>query len=226
MLRGPTRNRHGWLLCSDGARPAVAITWSTCCRVNPSAPNDSSISPVPRSSCLGSAVGSGRCGCPGTGERPEPRGRTDGCPPGDQVRGCGGRWEAAVASEDSGAHPRAMSQVLSGLRLDELLREVQDRLSEVMKTRDRMQRLLDAFLVVAEDLDLDTTLRRLVEAAVDLVDARYGALGVLGAGGGLSRFLHVGVEEDTLALMGHLPEGKGLLGQLILDPRPLRLDDL
>jgi signal transduction histidine kinase len=119
-----------------------------------------------------------------------------------------------------------MSEVLSGLRLDELLREVQDRLTEVMTTRDRMQRLLDAMLVVGEDLDLDTTLRRIVEAAVDLVEARYGALGVLGAGGGLSRFLYVGLDEETRAGMGHLPEGKGLLGQLILDPRPLRLDDL
>jgi signal transduction histidine kinase len=119
-----------------------------------------------------------------------------------------------------------MSEVLSGLRLDELLREVQDRLTEVMKTRDRMQRLLDAMLVVGEDLDLDTTLRRIIEAAVDLVEARYGAIGVLGAGGGLSRFLYVGLDEQTRARMGHLPEGKGLLGQLIHDPRPLRLDDL
>ena len=119
-----------------------------------------------------------------------------------------------------------MSEVLAGLRLDELLHEVQDRLSEIMKTRDRMQRLLDAVLVVAEDLDLDTTLRRIVEAAVDLAEARYGALGVLGTGGGLSRFLHVGIDEPTRARMGPLPEGKGLLGQLIRHPHPLRLADL
>jgi signal transduction histidine kinase len=132
-----------------------------------------------------------------------------------------------VATQDGvGSHPGVLSGVLSGLRLDELLREVQDRLSEVMKTRDRMQRLLDAMLVVTEDLDLDTTLHRIVEAAVDLVEARYGALGVLGAGGGLSRFLHVGLDGATLSRMGPLPEGKGLLGQLILDPRPLRLPDL
>jgi signal transduction histidine kinase len=69
-------------------------------------------------------------------------------------------------------------------------------------------------------------LQRLVEAAVDLVQARYGALGVLGRHGGLSQFIHVGIDEPTLARMGHLPEGKGLLGQLIADPRPLRLGDL
>ena len=83
----------------------------------------------------------------------------------------------------------AIPNLSSGLRLDELLREVQERLAEIMATRDRMQGLLDAFLTVGTGLELDTTLRRLVEAAVDLVQARYGALGVLGAHGGLSRFL-------------------------------------
>lgn len=89
----------------------------------------------------------------------------------------------------------AMAQMLSGLRLDELLREVQDRLTEMASTRDRMQGLLDAVMAVGEGLELDATLRRIVESAADLVDARYGALGVLGAGGGLSRFLHVGLDE-------------------------------
>jgi two-component system, NarL family, sensor histidine kinase DevS len=126
---------------------------------------------------------------------------------------------------DSESGP-AMSNLLGGLRLDELLREVQERLAEIVATRDRMQGLLDAFLAVGTGLELDTTLRRLVEAAVELVQARYGALGVLGMQGGIARFLHVGIDEETRATMGHLPEGKGLLGQLIADPRPLRLADL
>ena len=112
-----------------------------------------------------------------------------------------------------------MGGLLSGLRLDELLREVQDRLAEIMATRDRMQGLLDAFLSVGTGLELDVTLQRLVEAAVDLVQARYGALGVLGRHGGLSQFIHVGIDEPTRATMGHLPEGKGLLGQLIREGR-------
>ena len=123
--------------------------------------------------------------------------------------------------------PRAvMPNLLSGLRLDELLREVQERLAEIAATRDRMRGLLDAFLAVGAGLELDTTLRRIVEAAVSLVDARYGALGVLGPDGGISRFVHVGIDEATRARMGRLPEGKGLLGQLIFDSRPLRLPDL
>src|SRR4051794_4486151 len=107
---------------------------------------------------------------------------------------------------------------LSGMRLTELLDEVQDRLSVV----SRVQHLLDAFLSVSSGLDLDTTLRRIVEAAVGLVDARYGALGVLGQDGGLAAFIHVGIDDETRARMGHLPEGKGVLGQLITEPRPLR----
>ncbi len=119
-----------------------------------------------------------------------------------------------------------MPNLLSGLRLDELLREIQDRIIEIAATRDRMQGLLNAFLAVAGGLELDATLRHIVEAAVGLVEARYGALGVLGPDGGLSRFIHVGIDAETRARMGRLPEGKGLLGQLILAPTPLRLADL
>ena len=64
-------------------------------------------------------------------------------------------------------------------------------------TRDRMQGLLDAVLAVGTGLELDATLQRIVEAAVDLVDARYGALGVLGRHGGLAEFIHVGIDEAT-----------------------------
>jgi signal transduction histidine kinase len=121
---------------------------------------------------------------------------------------------------------RPFPNLLGGLRLDELLREVQDRMAEIVATRDRMQGLLDAVLGIGAGLELEATLRRIVEAAVDLVQARYGALGVVGAGGGISRFVHVGIDDETRSRMGRLPEGKGLLGQLILDPRPLRLADL
>ena len=119
-----------------------------------------------------------------------------------------------------------MSDVQSGLRLDELLHEVQQRLAEVVAPRGRMQGLLDAVLAGADGLELDTTLRRIAQAAVDLVDARYGALGVLAPDGSISRFIYVGMDEATRARMGTLPEGKGLLGQVILTGKPLRLPDL
>jgi signal transduction histidine kinase len=115
---------------------------------------------------------------------------------------------------------------MAGLRLDELLRGLQERLAEILSMQDRMRGLLDAVLAVASGLELDATLRRIVQAAVDLVDARYGALGVLGHTGGISRFVYVGIDEETRAGMGHPPQGKGLLGELIVNPRPLRVANL
>jgi two-component system, NarL family, sensor histidine kinase DevS len=128
-------------------------------------------------------------------------------------------------SDDFGA-ARSRRNALAGLRLDELLHGVQERLAEIVQLRDQMQGLLDAVLAVASGLELDATLQRIVQAAVDLVDARYGALGVLAPDGGIARFVPVGLDEETRARMGRQPEGKGLLGQLILDPRPLRLAEL
>ena len=90
-----------------------------------------------------------------------------------------------------------------------------------------MRRLLDAVLSVSSDLDLATVLRRIVEAAADLVDARYAALGVLDESRTrLAEFVTVGLDERTYRLIGNLPEGHGILGLLILDPQPIRLPDL
>jgi signal transduction histidine kinase len=81
-------------------------------------------------------------------------------------------------------------------------------------------------LTVGSDLDLQTMLRRIVEAAVRLVDAEYGALGVIGSNGYLAQFLTSGVDEEAAVRIGQLPRGHGILGVLIRDPRPLRLADL
>jgi signal transduction histidine kinase len=116
---------------------------------------------------------------------------------------------------------------LSGMRLTELVDEVQQRLTSMARAQARIQHLLDAFLSVSTGLDLPSTLRRIVESACDLVDARYGALGVLRqGGGGLAAFIHVGIDDELAARMGSLPEGKGVLGQLITEPYPLRIPDL
>ena len=115
---------------------------------------------------------------------------------------------------------------LSGMRLTELLAEVQDRLQFVARSHSRVQELLDAFLSVATGLDLRGTLRRIAQSATDLVDARYGAVGVLAPDGGLSDFITVGIDDELRARMGALPAGKGVLGQLITHPHPLRVADL
>jgi signal transduction histidine kinase len=117
-----------------------------------------------------------------------------------------------------------MITALSQLRLRELLAEMQGRIEEIAVTRDRMDGLLEAVLAVSGGLELDATLRRIVQAAIDLVDARYGALGVLAPNGMLSRFVHVGVDEQTRELIGRLPAGRGVLGVVIEEGKPLRLD--
>jgi signal transduction histidine kinase len=116
--------------------------------------------------------------------------------------------------------------VLPHLRLDDLLSELQARLQAVRATRDRVHGLLEAVLAVGSSLELEAVLRRIVEAAVALVDARYGALGVIGADGQLAEFIPVGLDEADIARIDHWPEGRGLLGQLISDPRPLRLPSI
>jgi signal transduction histidine kinase len=112
------------------------------------------------------------------------------------------------------------------LRLDELLAELQVRLQDILDTRDRTHALLEAVVAVGGQLDLEVVLRRIVEAAVSLVDARYGALGVIGEGGTLVEFVPVGLDESEIAKIDHWPEGRGLLGELITHPDTLRLPDI
>ncbi len=117
---------------------------------------------------------------------------------------------------------------LSQARLTELLGEVQQRVEDIVEsTRTRMDALLESVLAVSSGLELDGTLRQIVQAAMELVDARYGAMGVLGgADGELAEFINIGIDEDTRTLIGDLPTGHGVLGVVIEEGKPLRLDDL
>lgn len=112
------------------------------------------------------------------------------------------------------------------LRLDELLDELQSRIDEVRGSRDRLNGLLEAVLSVGRELDLPQVLRGIVEAAVVLVDAEYGALGVIGDDRKLSEFLPVGIPEEAQRRIGEPPSGHGLLGELIRHPEALRLPEL
>jgi signal transduction histidine kinase len=130
----------------------------------------------------------------------------------------------ASTCAELGPAERGLRQTLGQLRLRELLGEVQERITELVDSRDRMDGLLEGMLAVSSGLDLDATLRRIVHAAIELVDARYGALGVLAPSRpGLSEFVYEGIDEETRQRIGDLPEGHGLLGQLIDQPAPLRL---
>jgi signal transduction histidine kinase len=122
--------------------------------------------------------------------------------------------------------PNEGRPLLPHLRLDDLLAELQVRLSAAVETRDRVHALLEAVVAVGSNLDLEVVLRQIVQAAVTLVDARYGALGVIGEGGRLAEFVPVGLDEEQIAEIHHWPEGRGLLGELITHPEPLRLSDM
>jgi signal transduction histidine kinase len=91
----------------------------------------------------------------------------------------------------------------------------------------QLRRLLEAVMALGSELNLPIVLRRFVEIATELVDARYGALGVLDRSRSrLAEFITVGIDDDGIASIGKLPEGHGILGKLIVDRRPLRLPDL
>ena len=116
---------------------------------------------------------------------------------------------------------------LSRVRLDELLQEMLDRVGEVVASRERLRALLDAVVGIGSDLDLRSTLQRIVEAACALAGARYGALGVIGPDQrALSDFITHGIDERTHRAIGDLPHGRGVLGLLITDPHPVRMPDI
>ncbi|MCA1656051.1 MAG: GAF domain-containing protein [Pseudonocardiaceae bacterium] len=90
-------------------------------------------------------------------------------------------------------------------------------LAETARTRDRLKGLFEAIVAVGAGLELEGTLNRIVRTAVELVDARYGALGVVGPDEQelLAEFVYVGVDDETRA-------DRGLLGVLIENPHPIR----
>jgi signal transduction histidine kinase len=91
---------------------------------------------------------------------------------------------------------------------------------------DRRDLLIEAGLALASELSLPAVLQRIVELAVEVTEARYGAVGVLGPGQRIIEFITTGVTGEQRDLIGHIPVGKGILGALIDDARPLRLHDI
>lgn len=93
-----------------------------------------------------------------------------------------------------------------------------------MKSRtDRNDQLLESVLIMASDLSIQVVLQRIIELAVKLTDARYGALGVVGSDGRLLDFITTGITAEERLAIGPLPVGEGILGILIKDAKPLRL---
>jgi two-component system, NarL family, sensor histidine kinase DevS len=136
------------------------------------------------------------------------------------------KTEAAPIGDVAHDVMRPLRHTLSQLRLGELLVEVQDRVEQIVEGRDRLDGLVEAMLMVTSGLDLNTTLRSIVHSATNLVDARYGALVVHAQDNRVLNFVHEGIDEETVRRIGHLPEGLGIIGLLIGEPKPLRLDDI
>jgi signal transduction histidine kinase len=110
--------------------------------------------------------------------------------------------------------------------LDRVLGDLVESAQKVQATQGRLRSLLHATRIVVEGLELSVVLRRIVEAAIELVGARYGAIGIVAADGSLEQFIHVGMPDDLVMAIGHLPEGHGLLGAVIADQAPIRLEHL
>jgi len=92
---------------------------------------------------------------------------------------------------------------------------------------DRVRALVQAGIAITSELSLDAVLRTLAETARELTGARYAALGVIDPSGQrLERFIAVGLDEETQRTIGESPRGRGILGALIREARPLRLRDL
>ena len=110
------------------------------------------------------------------------------------------------------------------LEFEAMLAQLVERADDMMSSQRRLRDLFRVGQVLSSSLDLPTVLRQIVETGAELIGARYAAMGVIGEEGRrLEQFIHVGMDTETADKIGHLPEGKGLLGVLIDDPQPVRL---
>ena len=98
---------------------------------------------------------------------------------------------------------------------------------EAVPREERLRRLIEAGRALTSELDPETLLTRVLDEAVELTGARYAALGVLDESReGLERFLTRGIDDAEHRAIGDLPRGRGILGLLIEEPRPLRLNEI
>src|SRR5450759_2002842 len=94
------------------------------------------------------------------------------------------------------------------------------------RSLDRKDALLEAGLALASELSLPIVLQRIVDLAAQVTDARYGALGVIGEGGELVEFITTGISAMQRRAIGPLPRGRGILGVLIQQPKPIRISNI
>ena len=103
---------------------------------------------------------------------------------------------------------------------------LQERERAVGRGREQLAALVEAGMILTAERSLLPVLQRIVEVACRLLQAKYGALGVLDSPGRLEHFVTTGIDEETRARMGPLPVGRGILGLLALEGKPLRIRDI
>lgn len=131
-----------------------------------------------------------------------------------------------IEEEDTRRHRHSLAGG-RGIRRRVIERRIYSEGVASMAGPQRLRQLLDAVLTLGSDLDLAAILERIIQSAVELSDATYGALGVLDdTGTRLSQFITVGIDDEARRAIGVLPEGHGILGLIIVDAKALRLPDL
>ena len=130
---------------------------------------------------------------------------------------------AIGSSEDSGSTFSMDPDGDQRLSVELLMSQLVEQASLIMTAQQRLRRLLTANRSIVQELSLPAVLHRIVDTARDVAGARYAALGVIGADGLLEEFLHVGLDDEAVQRIGELPKGRGVLGALIEDPKPIRL---
>jgi signal transduction histidine kinase len=115
--------------------------------------------------------------------------------------------------------------VVPRLELDQLLEQLRDRADDVLATQGRLRGLLRANAAVAADLSGPLVLHRIVEAARELLGARYAAIGMIGTDGQIAQLVRSGTEDDIVPRIDEAPWGPGILNMLVTDPSPVRLGE-
>ena len=122
--------------------------------------------------------------------------------------------------------PARGSELGPMLDFESVLAQLVERAEHMMRSHSRLRDLIRLNNDLTSNLDLETVLHKIVEIGIELIHAEYGAIGVIADNHTMERFITIGMDTDTIARIGHMPEGKGLLGALIDDPHPVRLADL
>lgn len=112
------------------------------------------------------------------------------------------------------------------LDFEAVLAQFVQRSQQLIVSQSRMRDLIRVNNDLTSKLDLPTVLHRIVEIGMELLNARYAAMGVVGDERGLEQFIHIGMPSEVVEQIAHLPEGKGLLAAMNDDPRPLRLSQI